>query len=309
MTSTEMKNQAAPPGLRRWLRDPLLHFLLIGVALFCGYRWLNPPPERADRADQIVLTSDDLRQIAIAWMAQGRGKPTPEQVTALVEGKIREEVLYREALALGLDRDDTIVKRRLAQKMEFLAEDASSLREPDRPELETWYRAHAEAFAAPPRVSFTHIYFSSDKRGEAGKDEAAKALGAVAGQPRGTPDASKLGDPFMFQDSYGDRTPAQILSLFGPDFATALFQAAPGSWQGPIRSGYGWHLVYVDGIMPARVPALAEVEPEVRTEWIAGQRARAKEQAFAAMRARYEVVMPEEDTRQAGLAAAAAVTP
>ena len=308
MTPSAMKNPAAPRGLRRWLRDPLLHFLLIGVALFGGYRWLDPPADRADRTDEILLTSDDLRQIAIAWMAQGRGKPTPDQVASLVEGKIREEVLYREALALGLDRDDTIVKRRLAQKMEFLAEDASSLREPDRPELETWYRARSEAFATPPRASFTHIYFSSDRRGEAGKDDAARALGTIAGQPRGTPVASKLGDPFMFQDSYGDRTPAQVLSLFGPDFATALFQAGPGSWQGPIRSGYGWHLVFVDGITPARVPALAEVEQEVRTEWVAEQRARAKEQAFASMRARYTVVMPEADTRQAGITAAT-VTP
>ena len=159
MIPGENKNPVGRSGLRRWLRDPLLHFLLIGIALFGGYRWLNPPPDRADLADQIVLTSDDLRQIAIAWMAQGRSRPTPEQVVTLVEGKVREEVLYREALALGLDKDDTIVKRRLAQKMDFLAEDASSLREPERQELETWFQARSDAFAAPPRASFTHIYF------------------------------------------------------------------------------------------------------------------------------------------------------
>jgi parvulin-like peptidyl-prolyl isomerase len=302
MTFSENKNLVGPSGLQRWLRDPLLQFLLIGVALFGGYRWLNPPPDRSEQPDQIVLTSDDLRQIALAWMAQGRSKPTPEQVITLVEGKIREEVLYREALALGLDKDDTIVKRRLAQKMDFLAEDASSLREPDRQDLETWFREHADAFATPPRASFTHIYFSSDRRGEAGKGEAAKALGALAGEPRETPAASKVGDPFMFQDFYGDRTPAQIVSLFGPGFATALFQARPGSWQGPIASGYGWHLVFVDAISPSRVPALEEVEPDVRAEFIAEQRARAKEKAFAAMRARYTVVMPEEDRRQASAA-------
>ena len=160
--------------------------------------------------------------------------------------------------------------------MDFLAEDASSLREPDRPELETWYRARSEAFAEPPRASFKHIYFSSDKRGEAGRDDAARALGALASQPREAAVASTLGDPFMFQNSYSDRTPAQLLSLFGPGFATALFRAEPGSWQGPIQSGYGWHLVFVEGITPARAPALAEVETEVRTEWIAEQRARAK---------------------------------
>lgn len=302
MTSSENKNLVGHAPLRRWFRDPLPHFLLIGVALFGGYRWINPPPDQTDQADQIVLTPDDLRQIAIAWMAQGRSRPTPEQVAALVEGRVREEVLYREALALGLDKDDTIVKRRLAQKMDFLAEDAAALREPNRQELETWFRNHRDAFAAPPRASFTHIYFSSDRRGEAGKDEAAKALGALAGEPRDTPAVSKVGDPFMFQEVYGDRTPAQIVSLFGPGFATALFQARPGSWQGPIASGYGWHLVFVDTITPSRVPAFEEVEPDVRAEFIAEQRARSKEKAFTAMRARYTVVMPEEDRRQASAA-------
>jgi peptidyl-prolyl cis-trans isomerase C len=299
MTASENKILVGRPGLRRWLRDPLLHFVLIGVALFGGYRWLNPPPSQAEQVDQIVLTSDDLRQIALAWMAQGRPKPTPEQVITLIEGKVREEVLYREALALGLDKDDTIVKRRLAQKMDFLAEDASSLREPDRHKLETWFREHADAFATPRRASFTHIYFASDRRGEAANDAAAKALGALAGEPRETSDASKLGDPFMFQNFYGDRTPTQIVSLFGPEFANALFQAKPGSWQGPIASGYGWHLVFVDAITSSRVPAFEEVEPEARAEFIAEQRARSKEKAFAAMRARYTVVMPGEDSMQA----------
>ncbi|WP_237050921.1 peptidyl-prolyl cis-trans isomerase [Microvirga ossetica] len=179
------------------------------------------------------------------------------------------------------------------------------MREPERQELETWFRARSDAFAAPPRASFTHIYFASDKHGEAGKDEAAKALGAIAGQPREARAASTLGDPFMFQDVYGDRTPAQIVSLFGPGFATALFTTKPGSWQGPIASGYGWHLVFVDAITPPRVPAFEGVEAAVRAEFIAEQRARSKEKAFAAMRARYTVVMPEEDTRQASVGSAA----
>ena len=260
-------------------------------------------PDRAERPDQIVLTSDDLRQIALTWMAQGRSRPTPEQVTALVEGKVREEVLYREALALGLDKDDTIVKRRLAQKMDFLAEDASSLREPDRTSSKPGSGTHSDAFAAPPRVSFTpHLLFLR-QRARPARTMPPGRLHALAGKPRRTPAASTLGDPFMFQDVYGDRSPAQIVSLFGPGFATALFQVQPGSWQGPIASGYGWHLVFVDAITPSRVPAFEEVEPEVRAEFIAEQRARSKENAFAAMRARYTVVMPEAATGRPARAA------
>jgi hypothetical protein len=275
------------------LRDPLLHFLLIGIALFGGYRWLHPSPDVSNEPDQIVLTSDDLRQITVSWVAQGRAAPTPEQMARLVDAKVREEILYREALALGLDKDDTIVKRRLAQKMDFLAEDAAALREPSRQELEAWFQDHSEAFASPPRASFTHIYFSFDRRGETGKDEAAKALGIIGGEPREAAAAAKLGDRFMFQDFYGDRSPSHVAAQFGPGFARALFQVKPGSWQGPIESGYGWHLVFVDAITPSRVPAFDEVEPEVRAEWTAEQRARSKQQAFEAMRARYTVVLPD----------------
>jgi peptidyl-prolyl cis-trans isomerase C len=283
------------PWTRRWLRDPLLHFLLIGIALFAAYRMLNPPADRPDQMDRIELTQDDLRQMAVAWIAQGRPSPSAEQMAGLVAAKVREEVLYREALALGLDKDDTIVKRRLAQKMDFLAEDAAALREPDRQEIEAWFRARSNAFASPPRASFTHIYFSFDRRGESALAEAAKALATIKDEPRDSPAATKLGDPFMFQDYYGNRSPTQLATQFGPGFAKALFQAQPRSWKGPIESGYGWHLVFVDAITPVRVPAFEEVEADVRTEWIAEQRARSKEKAFEAMRARYTIVLPGAD--------------
>src|SRR5919112_3349644 len=203
MTKAE-KEHPPPQRLRRWLRDPLFHFMLAGVALFGFYRMLNPKAD-APEEDKIVLTQDDLRQMTVAWMAQGRQAPSPGQVASLVEAKVREEVLYREALALGLDRDDTIVKRRLAQKMDFLAEDAAALREPTRQELVSWFTEHSASFSSTPRVSFTHVYFSADRHGEGTREVAAKALGTM---PAGSqPSAAGLGDPFMFQDFYGDRSP------------------------------------------------------------------------------------------------------
>ena len=220
--------------LRRWLRDPLLHFLLIGIALFGGYRWLNPPPDRADLADQIVLTSDDLRQIAIAWMAQGRSRPTPEQVVTLVEGKVREEVLYREALALGLDKDDTIVKRRLAQKMDFLAEDASSLREPNGRSSRLGSRRRSDAFARHPVPrSRTSTFVRQAWRGRQGR----RRQGAWSHRrpTAGRKAALALGDPFMFQDVYGDRTPAQIGVGVRPRVRQGLVSGQAGTWQGPMH--------------------------------------------------------------------------
>ena len=119
-----------PSLLRRWLREPLLHVLLIGATLFVVYYALNPSTGQRQNSNRIAITADDLAQIRLAWMAQWRRPPTPEELRNLLDGKIREEVLFREAMALGLDKDDTIVKRRLAQKMEFVMEDASALRGP-----------------------------------------------------------------------------------------------------------------------------------------------------------------------------------
>ncbi len=283
--------ERGPPRSKRWLREPLLHFVLAGLALFLVYRALNPAPG-TDAPNRIELTEDDLQQLTLAWRAQGRPPPTPEQIRSLVDLKVREEILFREALALGLDRNDTIVKRRLAQKMEFLAEDLSGLSEPTPEDLSAWFRQNAQRFAHPARASFRLLYFSPDKRGGRARDDAARALGKLAGQGSDSPGATKLADPFMFQDYYGDRSPDQVANALGKKFAESLFGLKPGAWQGPVESGFGWHLVYVDSLTPGRVPEFEEVEPEVKAEWTAEQRAETKRKAYEAMRARYEVVLP-----------------
>jgi hypothetical protein len=280
---------------KRWLREPLLHFLLAGLALFLVHQALNPTAANRDASSRITLTEDDLRQITIAWQAQGRPLPTAEEMKRLVEVKIREEILYREALALGLDKNDTIVKRRLAQKLEFLAEDVAALRDPTVNELRAWFEKNAARFALSPRASFRHLYFSPDRRGDRTRDEAARALLKLAGKSEDWPGASALADPFMFQDHYEDRSFEQLASLFGPPFARAVLDLTPGSWQGPIESGYGWHLVWVDSITPGRLPAFEEVEPDVKAAWVAEQQADAKRKAFEGMRARYEVVLPRAE--------------
>jgi len=205
---------------------------------------------------------------------------------------VQEEVLYREALAMGLDKDDTIVKRRMAQKMQFLAEDVAAAREPTTPELKSWYERNTEKFAQPSRFSFRHLYFSPDRRGARAHDDAAKALAQLAGQPQDAKLAASLADPFMFQDYYRDCTPDYLGKEFGPQFAQAVERLSPGSWQGPIESGFGWHLVYVDTVIPGRVPAFEEIEPDVRTAWLGEQKALAWEKAYKDMRAKYTVLLP-----------------
>src|SRR5262245_32183903 len=238
------------------------------------------------------MTEGDLRQLEVAWTAQWRRPPTAEEMRNLVAARVREEILYREALALGLDKDDTIVKRRLAQKMEFLAEDVSGLREPTPDELRSWYAKHGERFALPGRRSFRHLYFSQDRRGERAREGAARARQRLSGEPADAVGAQGLADPFMFQDHYADRTPEQVASIFGLKFSEALFQVAPGAWQGPVESGLGWHLVWVTSSTPGRVPTFEEVDAAVRTAWMDEQRTDARRRAFEAMAARYQIIPP-----------------
>ncbi|WP_291987780.1 peptidylprolyl isomerase [Candidatus Accumulibacter sp. ACC007] len=291
-----------PSRLRRWLSEPLLQFLVIGGALFAIYGALNPQTVTTSQANQIRLTRDDLRQMAMVWAAKWQRPPTPEELHSLIENKIREEILYRESLALGLDQNDTIVRRRLAQKMEFLAEDTSAIRDPAAEQLKAWFEENRASFALPGRVSFRHVYFSPDQRGLGARDAAAEALGQLVGKPAGSPAVANIGDRFMFQDYYADRVPEQVASVFGTAFAQSLSGLKPGVWLGPVESGLGWHLVFIDSITPGRVPIFDEIEPEVKAEWINAQRAEAKRKVFAAMRARYEVVLPPPDDKDAPVA-------
>src|SRR5438876_3731918 len=291
-----------PSLLKRLLREPLLHFVLIGVALFAIYRVLHSNAAGSSDSKKIVLTADDLDQVSLMWRAQGRSSLSQEQLESLLDSKIREEVLYREALTLGLDKEDTIVKRRMAQKMDFLADDLSDLREPTREELKAWFGKNSEPFKVPGRASFRHLYFSFDKHGNKTSDVATEALKKISGRPSNSPEAAALADSFMFQDYYGDRSFDDLAKTFGPGLARSLFAQQTGSWQGPIESGYGWHLEFIDSLTPARVPDFEEVETDVRTQWVSAQRDQTKQRMYEQMKSHYKIVLPKKpaDVKVAG---------
>lgn len=278
--------------MKRLLREPLVHFLFLGAVLFGVYAHMERGDGGFDQPKQIRLTIDDLSQLVLVFRSQWRREPTPEELRRLLEDRVREEVLYREALALGLDKDDTIVKRRLALKMQFLAEDVAAAREPTPEELAIWYEANRDQFAFPPRVSFRHLYFSPDRRGVRARDDAAAALTQLAGDPEDSNLAATFADAFMFQDYYRDRSPEFLGKEFGPNFALAVAKLSPGSWQGPVESGFGWHLVFVDTLIPGRVPTLEEVEADVKKAWLAEQKVQAWQKAYQNIRAKYTVLLP-----------------
>lgn len=278
--------------MKRLFREPLVHFLLIGVALFAVDHYVQPARGAAPSSKQIQLSLDDLAQLVLIFQSQWRREPRPEEFNQLVENRVQEEILYREALAMGLDKDDTIVKRRMAQKLQFLAEDVAAAREPKTAELKSWFEKNSAKFAEPSRVSFRHLYFSPDRRGQRAREDAAKALAKLAGQPQHAKLAASLTDPFMFQDYYRYRASEFLGKEFGPKFAQAVAKLPPGSWQGPIESGLGWHLVFVDTVIPGRVPAFEEVERDVKSAWLSEQKVQAWQKAYKEMRAKYTVLLP-----------------
>ncbi|MFO1207043.1 MAG: hypothetical protein U1E63_15200 [Burkholderiales bacterium] len=225
--------------MKRLLREPLVRLLLIGAVLFGLYSYTQGGRTAPAASKEIRLTVDELSQLALLYQSQWRRPPTPDDLGQMVQNRIQQEILYREALALGLDRDDEIVKRRMAQKMQFLAEDVGAAREPTTAELKAWFDEHSSLFAQPPRLGFRHLYFSPDRRGERARDDAQQALAVLAGQPEGSKLAASIADPFMFQEYYRDRAPEYLAKEFGPQFALALTRLVPGSWQGPIPSGFG----------------------------------------------------------------------
>jgi peptidyl-prolyl cis-trans isomerase C len=278
--------------MKRLLREPLVHFLLIGAVLFGLYSAAQHGRAVAAPAKEIRLSLDEVAQLVMLYQSQWRRPPTAQELQRMVENKVQQEVLYREALAMGLDKGDEIVKRRMAQKMQFLAEDVATAREPTSAELKRWFDQHSALFALPPRLSFRHLYFSPDRRGTRAREDAAQALAKLGGQPEDAKLAGALADPFMFQDYYRDRAPESLAKEFGPQFALAVAKLAPGSWQGPIESGFGWHLVFVDSVIPGRVPAFEEIEADVKTAWLNEQKARAWDKAYKDMRAKYTVLLP-----------------
>jgi peptidyl-prolyl cis-trans isomerase C len=277
---------------RRMLREPLLHFLVLGLALFIAYGYMYRGRSGVGSSRQIALTMDDLRQMQMYFESQWQRQPTADEFRNMVENRVQEEILYREGLAMGLDKDDTIVKRRMAQKVQFLAEDVVSAHEPTTDELKSWYDKNSDKFALPGRISFRHVYFSPDSRGQRAHDDAADAFAKVAGEPEDSKAALLRADRFMFQDYYADRSSEQVAKEFGPQFAVSIFKVKPGSWQGPIESGYGWHLVFVESFTPGRVPAFEEIESDVKTAWLGEQKAQAWRKAYREMRANYTVLLP-----------------
>jgi len=274
--------------LKKWLREPLLHFLLIGAALFIFYGVQTN--ETTDDSNSIVISESDIDRLITLWERKWQRLPTEAELEGLIEAQIREEVLYREALAMGLDQNDTIVRRRLAQKVEFISADLASQAEPSDTDLQSYLDSHADKFAVPARISFEQIYLNADQRGVNVEQDASRLLNELT-QPGSTIDVMAAGDSFMFGQQHEHLTRQGVSRLFGQQFTEKVFQLPVGSWQGPVLSGYGLHLIRVDAKSNAKGSALDEVRDKVRDEWMAQQRRSMDEVFYSELRKRYNIVV------------------
>ncbi len=271
--------------MSRLIRDPLVHFLAIGAALFAvaAFRGQSVTAGR----EQIVVTAEQVAQARAAAAAlQGR-EPTQEELRALVEPTVREEVLYREALALGLDDNDDEVRRRLVEKMSYLTQDLADPEPSSEQELRQFYESSPDVFTIPSLVSFDQVFFSPASRGDALEGDAATGIAALR---QGRP-AAEVGDRTPLRESYDDAPREQVAVLFGEELADALFTAAPGEWTGPFRSDFGLHAVRLRARTEARLPPYEEIAARVAEEFGAQRRREANERAYQEMRARYDVVI------------------
>jgi hypothetical protein len=289
--------------LSKLVKDPLVHFLLIGAALFAVSAWRGETVSAG--RERIVVTAEQVAAArAAAAVLQGR-EPTAEEMDALIEPTVRDEVMYREALALGLDVDDDEVRTRLIEKMNYLTQDLADPEPASEQVLRDFYAASPALFTIPSLVSFDQVFFSPGARGDRLEADAAAGLAALrAGRA-----AADVGDRTPLRESYDDAPREQVAVLFGDALADALFDAAPGEWTGPFRSDFGLHVVRLRARSDARLPAYDEIAARVAEEYGAQRRREANEQAYREMRARYDVVIEQPAPTSPAAAPAAPEAP
>jgi hypothetical protein len=270
----------------RLIREPLLHFLLIGVALFMLYGALNRG--RSDAPRDIVVSEARVEALAESFATVWMRPPTPEEIKGLIDDHIAEEIYYREAIAMGLDQDDTVIRRRLRQKIEFISEDAATATEPTDAELRTYLAAHPEKFLEPAELTFVQVYFSTEQRGDQARPSAERLLAELQAG-RGPAILAEAGDPTLLPGEMQSASAQVIVNAFGSDFAEQVLAAPVGQWTGPLQSGFGLHLVRVDDRKAGATPAFEQIRPIVVREWQSGQRTEFNKAFLDGLRAKYDI--------------------
>jgi hypothetical protein len=273
---------------RRIIREPLFQFMVLGMGVFALYTVLNvSDASRGLEPDRIEVSPGRIAQLEQIFAKTWQRPPSRRELQGLVEGFIKEEIFYREGRKLGLDRDDTILRRRLQQKMEFLMEPSAAELEPTEEELRRYFKEHIERYRSPSRIAFRQIFLDPRKRNDI-EDDARALLQTVNANPDSV-NTGELGDTTLLPTEVGLVPMDRIAGTFGEDFAAAFPEASPGKWFGPIQSVYGLHLVMVDDRINPEEPELDRVRQAVLRDWQGAKRDETSQANYREMMQRYEI--------------------
>lgn len=274
--------------MKRLLQEPLLHFLLLGSAIFVAYGIVSKGGN--DEPGKIVITQGQIEHLATGFAKTWQRPPTEQELTGLIRDHLREEVLCREAIALGLDQNDTVIRRRLRQKMEFVSDDIAAQKEPSEADLNAYLQAHADVFRVEQQFTFQQVYLNPQKHGDKLAQDIALLL-AQLNRAGNKADIAALGDSFLLEHDFTAVPAGEITKQFGEEFAVKLSALPTGQWQGPVESGYGVHLVRISERSEGRLPALSDVRDAVRREWDNTRRLEANEKFYQELLKRYNVTI------------------
>jgi hypothetical protein len=243
-----------------------------------------------DEPGKIVISAGQVASLAEAFTRTWRRPPTSEELEGLIRDRVQEEVYSREAVALGLDKDDTIIRRRLRQKMEFVTDDVTALAEPTDNELNAYLKTHADTFRVQRKFTFSQVYLNPERHGENLVKDTAQLLAQLR-RTGEKADVAELGDSFLLEHKFQSLLSSEVVKQFGEKFATKLGELSLGQWGGPIESGYGVHLVWVSDRTEGRVPELEEAREAVKREWANTRRLEANEKFYQELLKRYVVTI------------------
>lgn len=273
--------------IARLLKEPLIQFLALGTMLFALYGLVGKRSTEAP--DKIVVSASRIANLGDGFARTWRRPPSEQELQGLIEDYIRDEVFYREGRAAGLDRDDVVIRRRVRQKMEFLAEDMSGS-EPSDEQLAAYLGSNPERFRAEDSLTFRHIFLSATRRANTIESDT-KQVASVLDRADAAVDAIALGDPFLLGEEFRSVSASKVTSIFGEGFAKRISAMDKGLWQGPVSSGFGQHFVFISERASGGLPPLDEVRPSVRREWANARRLEAERKLYASLRERYEIVV------------------
>lgn len=276
--------------MKKLLQEPLLHFLLLGALIFGIFSVLSRG--RSDDPGKIVVTQGHISSLVTGFTRTWQRQPTKDELDGLIRDHIREQMAVREAIALGLDKDDLVIQRRLRQKLEFITDSVVDLAEPSDEQLQKYLDEHPEAFKSDEIYTFTQVYLDPKRREQTLERDVTQILTQL-NQAGAAADVSNVGDAILIDQVFEAVPAPEISKQFGEKFAARLAELPAGQWQGPIESGYGMHLVLVTDRKAGRLPKLSEIREAVFREWANAQRTEAREKFYVDLLKRYTVTIEE----------------